>query len=102
MGANRRYANGHRRRILRKRVAAKGLPCAVCGMPIDYGLPAGDEMAYELDEITELWEGGDSLDPANVQPVHRACNRAKHLGKRMAREAARFDAPPPPRASRRW
>ena len=27
------------------------LPCAICGMPIDYDLPAGDPMSFEVDEI---------------------------------------------------
>ena len=38
---NPRRANGSRRTALRKRVAAMGLPCALCGQPIDYALPAG-------------------------------------------------------------
>ena len=41
MGSS-RYANGHRRRQLRARLRAQGLPCAICGQPIDYDLPAGD------------------------------------------------------------
>lgn len=79
MGRNDR--NGHRRRALRRRVAMMGLPCALCGRPIDYTLPAGDDWSYELDEIVPFSLGGDELDPDNVQPTHRICNRRK--GNRM-------------------
>lgn len=77
MTANRRYANGNARRKLRKRVASLGLPCALCGKPIDYSLPPGHPMSYELDEAVPLALGGDPLDPRNVQPAHRICNERK-------------------------
>ena len=35
---NPRRSNGARRDALRKRVAAMGLPCHICGLPIDYSL----------------------------------------------------------------
>ena len=73
--------NGHRRRILRNRVKQMGLPCAICGRPIDYSLPAGDPWSYELDEIVPVALGGSELDPDNVQPAHRICNEKK--GKRL-------------------
>ncbi|NGM16964.1 HNH endonuclease [Eggerthellaceae bacterium zg-893] len=76
-GGNPRNANGSRRRALRSRVRAMGLPCALCGRPIDYSLPAGDPMAYELDEIVPVSRGGSPYDPDNVQPAHRRCNQAK-------------------------
>lgn len=69
--------NGHRRRILRARVKALGLPCAICGAPIDYSLPPLDPMSYELDEIIPVSLGGSELDPENVQPAHRICNERK-------------------------
>lgn len=87
---NPRYSNGHRRRALRARLAAMGLPCAICGMPIDYSLPAGDPLSFEVDEIVPVSLGGDPLDPLNVQPAHRACNQAKgnKLGYTAGRGAA--------------
>lgn len=75
--ANPRYANGHRRRQLRNRVKARRDPCALCGLPIDYDLPVGDPMSYELDEIIPVSRGGDPLDISNVQPSHRICNQRK-------------------------
>ena len=95
-------ANGHRRRTLRKRVAARREPCAICGQPIDYNLPAGHPMAYELDEIVSRWKGGSPIDAKNVQPVHRCCNQQKYKDERAAQEAKRLEAPSLPKASRKW
>lgn len=72
-----RYANGSRRRRLRARLKAQGLPCAICGGPIDYDLPAGDPMSFEVDEIIPVSLGGSPTDPDNVQPAHRICNQRK-------------------------
>lgn len=75
--ADGRYSNGARRRKLRARVRAMGLPCAICGGAIDYSLPAGDPLSYELDEVVPYSLGGSAIDPANVQPAHRICNERK-------------------------
>lgn len=77
---NPRSKNGHRRRRLRARVASLGLPCALCGKPIDYSLPPGHPMGYELDEIVPVSLGGSPTDPSNVQPAHRVCNERKGAG----------------------
>lgn len=91
MASNPRRSNGSRRTALRKRMAAKGLPCALCGGTIDYSLPAGDPMSFELDEIipvSRYQEGGYvtpeqcALDPENHQPTHRICNQRKGNGLR--------------------
>lgn len=94
---NPRRTNGSRRTKLRNRVRAMGLPCALCGMPIDYSLPAGDPMSYELDEIVPVSKGGSPYDPANVQPAHRICNQRKG-------NSAALKPPRPPMLpmSRRW
>lgn len=95
--------NGHRRRILRNRVKAMGLPCALCGDPIDYSLPAGDPWSYELDEIVPVSLGGSELDPDNVQPAHRICNQRK--GNRIGFGCVRRRKPdpsPPPSPSQDW
>lgn len=85
-GNNPRRSNGHQRTKLRNRMAAKQLPCALCGEPIDYSLPSGDPMSFELDEIWPVsrWEEGGyispeqcALDPNNHQPAHRICNQRK-------------------------
>lgn len=74
---NPRRTNSHRRNKLRDKVKSKGLPCALCGKPIDYDLPAGDPMSYELDEIVPVSRGGNPYDENNVQPAHRLCNQQK-------------------------
>lgn len=107
MTPSRNDRNGHRRRKLRLRVKAMGLPCAICGQPIDYSLPATHPLSYELDEIVPVSLGGSELDPSNVQPAHRICNERK--GNRIAytcegpnARAGAAKAPPRVEASRDW
>ena len=77
---NPRYANGHRRRAIRDRWRSIGAPCALCGKPIDYSLPAGHPMSFEVDEVVPVGKGGDPLDFGNTQPCHRLCNQGKGEG----------------------
>lgn len=76
-----RKRNGNARRKLldrlRAQVAAQGLPCHLCGMPIDTDLPSGHPMCLEADEIVPVSRGGNPLDPANVAPAHRSCNQRR-------------------------
>lgn len=80
-----RYANGNARRKVRAWLKAQTLPCAICGRPIDYSLPAGDPMSFEVDEIVPVSRGGSPIDRANVQPAHRICNQRR--GNRMPGDA---------------
>ena len=80
MTNNPRYSNGARRRAIRARWRAMGEPCRLCGRPIDYSLPAGHPMSFEVDEIVPVSKGGDPLDFANTQPAHRICNQRKGNG----------------------
>lgn len=84
---NPRYANGSKRRAIRERWRAIGAPCALCGAPIEYSLPAGHPMSFEVDEIVPVSRGGDPLDFSNTQPSHRVCNQRKGNGK------AKLEAP---------
>lgn len=84
--ANPRYANGSLRRKLRARLAAEGRPCALCGRPIDYSLPARDPMSFEVDEVVPVSRGGSPYDYENLQPTHRICNQRK--GNRMPGDAS--------------
>ena len=89
MATQSRYANGGARRKVRAWLRAQGLPCHVCGMPIDYSLPAGHPMSFEVDEIVPVSRGGSPIDRSNVAPAHRICNERrgnKPLGKPRARE----------------
>lgn len=95
---NPRYANGHRRRTLRKRVLAAYTHCALCGKPVDKTLPAGDPGAAEVDEIIPVSLGGDPLAWTNVQLAHRRCNQAKRNNPHWNPPAA----PRTPSTSRQW
>lgn len=86
MASNPRISNGSARRKLKARLRALGLPCAICGRPIDYDLPAGHPMCFEMDEdrpVSRWREFGYSsaracaLDWGNLQAVHRRCNQRK-------------------------
>ena len=65
----------YRRDVLWKRVRALGLPCWICGLPIDYGAPSKTPLSFELDELVPVSKGGDPADMANTAPAHRCCNQ---------------------------
>ena len=83
MPRNLRYTHSGERKALRRRVAAMGLPCHLCGQPIDYSLPAGHPLSFELDEIVPLASlpkeahAYAAIDPNNVAPAHRICNERR-------------------------
>ena len=93
-----RTSNGTARRKIRAYWKAQQLPCALCGRAIDYELPAGHPLSFEVDEIVPVSRGGDPLSLENTQPAHRLCNQQK--GNRMLGDE---DLPSLPIAhSRRW
>ena len=96
VSSNPRYRNYAQRVAIRKRWKAIGAPCALCGKPIDYSLPAGDPMSYEVDEIVPVSLGGDPCDFENTQPAHRRCNQKKGNG--LGKPRKRLPLP----VSRRW
>ena len=101
MSADPRQRNGHRRRQLRDRVRAEGMPCHICGRAIDYSLPAGHPMSYELDELRPVSRGGDPLSYDNCKAAHRICNERKGAKLDWGSKAARPPAAQP-RTSRSW
>lgn len=98
MAKNIRYANGSRRRAIRARWKSIGAPCALCGKPIEYSLPAGHPMSFEVDEIVPVSKGGDPLDFRNTQPTHRICNQRKGNGNRLCKAPSKAGLP----TSRDW
>ena len=95
-----RYSNGAARRKLRAWLASQGLPCHLCGLPIDYSLgwyvdPRDGRrkrhpLSFEVDEIVPVSKGGSPVDRANVAPAHRICNEWRgdmdvHEARRRAR-----------------
>ena len=67
-------ANGARRRHVVRWLRSQGRPCWICGLPIDYGVPAGDPRAFECDELVPVSRGGSPFDRDNVAAAHRCCN----------------------------
>lgn len=107
--ANPRYANWKAREraldIIRRR-AEEGEPCGICGLPIDMTLPQTyidpkdgkrkrAPWSCECDEIIPISRGGSAIDPANLQPAHRACNRRKGNSIQITMQAK-------PKTSRSW
>lgn len=88
-----RYANGSERRKIRRWLKDQGRPCHLCGGAIDYSLPAGHPMSFEVDEIVPVSKGGSPIDPSNVAPAHRICNE-----RRGNKSLESLNAPPKPRA----
>lgn len=95
---NPRYTNGAARRQIRARHKANGAPCALCGKPINYTLPAGHPMSFEVDEIIPVSKGGSPIEWANTQPAHRVCNQRKGNGARKFKGTHRSGLP----TSRDW
>lgn len=88
MANNPRYSNGNLRRKNRARIKALGLPCHICGQPINYDEPSDSQhpMSFVIDEVIPIsrWkEFGYSSkraaaeDYGNLAPAHYACNAMK-------------------------
>lgn len=82
-----------RAHALKAKVKAHDLPCWLCGMPIDTGLPWKDPMAFTADHVEALANGGALL--GDLRPAHRACNSRR--GKRAPTMRIA-----PPETSRSW
>ena len=103
---NPRYANPVAREQIRKRIKAQGLPCGICGKPIDYTLGyITDErtgkrrmhpMAYVVDEIVPVSRGGSPIDMENCQPAHWICNARKGNGANRTKKPLRTKPLPRP------
>ena len=110
MANNPRRRNGNARDKLRRWLASQGNPCALCGGAIDYSLPAGDPMSFEMDEIIPVSRyklGGYAtpsqcaLDRENVQAVHRICNQRRGNALIIHRREGSDEGDRTP-TSRRW
>lgn len=98
-----RYSNGNARRKLRAWLRSQGLPCHLCGRPIDYSLPPGHPMSFEVDEIVPVSKGGSPYDRGNVAAAHRICNERR--GNKSVEEARDRRVPEPEQrrcTSRAW
>ncbi|MGE8691853.1 HNH endonuclease [Bifidobacterium bifidum] len=73
--ANPRYANGARRRAIRKRALNVYDTYHICDKPVDKTLPARHPWSAEVDEIISVSQGGSPYEFANCRLAHRACNQ---------------------------
>jgi 5-methylcytosine-specific restriction endonuclease McrA len=80
---NARYANGHRRRQVRAQVLRDEDSCAICGQPVDKGLPAGQPGSPEVDELIPVSKGGSPYKRENCRLTHRLCNARRGNGSRL-------------------
>lgn len=99
MTSNARSSNGNARRKVRAWLRAQGNPCHICGMAIDYSLPAGDPMSFEVDELVPVSLGGSPIDRSNVAAAHRICNQ-KRGNKPLCRPLNAASLPCP--TTRQW
>lgn len=85
---NPRYKNGNFRRKMRARFKALGLPCHICGRPINYEEPSDHlhPLSFVIDEIHPVsrWKEfgysspeGACMDVDNLAPAHWICNQRK-------------------------
>lgn len=85
---NPRYANGNLRRKNRARLKAMGLPCHICGKPIDYDAPSDHlhPLSFVIDEIIPVSRWKEFGYPSkravaedfnNLAAAHYACNALK-------------------------
>lgn len=67
-----------RMRRLKQEQRAKGLPCWLCGQPIDYTLSDDDPDAFSVDHV-KPWSTHPHLreDPANLRSAHLRCNKGR-------------------------
>ena len=88
MATNPRYTNGALRRKNRARFKAMGLPCHICGKPINYDEPSDYKhpLSFVIDEIKPVsrWQEYGYASPRqaaedwnNLAPAHYICNAAK-------------------------
>ena len=79
MSTNPRYAKYQQRVNDRKRLKAEHRDCWICRVfgrnpTIDYTLPAGHPLAFEMDELVPISKGG-SPTYDNSDATHRCCNQ---------------------------
>lgn len=84
---NPRWKTGKRRKY-QERFEKMGLPCHICGKPIDYSKPRipSEPFSFVIDEIIPVshWREFGYSSPAacaddirNLAPAHRICNSLK-------------------------
>ncbi len=66
----------------RRRDAAVNAPCWICGQPIDYSLPDGDDDSWSPDHVRAVADHPElAEDPANIKASHLSCNKSRGKSK---------------------
>lgn len=81
-------------KALERKARRLGLPCWICGRPIDWDADWRDPMSYTYDHDVPIAAGGDPRGPG--RPAHRACNSRRGDGRREPKTI------PPPRTTEPW
>lgn len=81
----------------KQRLKSMGVPCWLCGRPIDPDLRFPHPWSFSIDHAIPLKHGGEVLDPDNLRAAHLRCNQRK--GTRIGRHR---DASVPLRTSEQW
>lgn len=72
---------------VKSRVRMLKEPCGLCGEPVDLTLPKGDPMAFQVDHIKPVSQGGALTRQSNLQPAHAVCNNRKNDGRPKGKAA---------------
>lgn len=84
MGRRANWKYQDKAQALRRQVASRGLPCWLCGKPIDLSLPYTHPMSFTADHVHQLKDGGNIH--GQLRPAHRSCNSKRgNLRERPAR-----------------
>lgn len=71
-----RHTNTYRKN--RALLKAQGLPCWLCGQPIDYTLDRTDPNHFQADHVYPIETHPElALDPANLKAAHASCNKQR-------------------------
>lgn len=90
MTADRRYTTHEYRAAtaeLKKLTEARGLPCWICGKPIDMSLRVPAPGAFTADHVQALADGGPLL--GLLRPCHFRCNSSRGGRQGASRRRAR-------------
>lgn len=68
--------------------------CHLCGGPIPEGVHYNDDMAFTVDHVKSLADGGAEEELGNLRPAHRICNLRK--GRKSDYQST------PPKGGRIW
>lgn len=84
---------GKRTAALRRAVETQGLPCHLCGNPIDLTLPSTHPLSFTADHLNAIANGGNLYGP--IAPAHRRCN-SRRQNRRLPTQIKK------PKTTRAW